>query len=166
MKRLLTWSFAPFQGSPTSNTATATVDISVGDRNDHPPVFTAHFNTRVPENTPVGTFVLKITSTDRDVGDNALHVYTLTQNPDGKFAIDAHSGNMTVAGALDRERRDEYILQLAANDGSYNAETSVSIYILDVNDNAPQFEQQEYKFLLAELQPQDTNVGKVCCYRY
>ena len=150
-----------FQGSPSRKTATATVDITVLDRNDHPPVFTTHFNTRIPENTPVGTFVLKITSTDKDIGDNAVHVYTLTQNPDGKFAIDPYSGNITVAGALDRESRDEYILQLAANDGSYNAETSVSIYILDVNDNAPQFQQKDYKFMIAELQPENTNVGKV-----
>lgn len=113
------------------------------------------------ENAPNGTFVLKITSTDADIGDNAMHVYSLTSNPDNRFAIDPYTGVMVVAGPLDRESRDEYILQLAANDGSYNAKTVMSIYILDANDNAPRFQQGAYTFSVAEKQIAGTPVGKV-----
>ena len=152
--------FLIFQGQP-QNTASATVDIHVLDKGDHPPVFTKHFYTRILENAPLGSFVIKITSTDADTDKNAGHSYTLTSNPGGKFSIDRDSGNVTVAGYLDREKKDEYVLRVAANDGSYNAETQLSIDILDANDNPPEFDRPSYNFNTVEGLPIGTSVGKV-----
>ena len=131
------------------------------DKNDRPPVFTQYFNSKLPENTPVGTFVVRVTSTDRDVSPNNRHTYKLTSNPGGKFAIDTDSGDVTVAGVLDRETKDEYILRVAANDGAYNAETSLAIDVLDVNDNAPKFDKSTYQFDFVASHPVGTRVGKV-----
>lgn len=82
-------------------------------------------------------------------------------NPDNVFAIDDVSGNITVAGVLDRESQDSYILQVAVNDGAYGTQTQVSIDILDTNDNAPSFSQQTYRFNFVEQQLGGAVVGQV-----
>ena len=149
-----------FQGYP-ARTSTAVVDITVTDRNDEPPVFTQHFHTHIAENAPIGMFVMKITSTDADIGENAVHTYAFTNNPGDKFSIDSASGEITVVGELDFEQQDEYILRVSANDQAYNVETTVSVYIDDVNDNRPVFEQTSYRFDVLEQQPITSLVGVV-----
>ena len=124
-------------------------------------MFTQHFHTHITENAPIGTFVLKITSTDRDIGENSAHTYAFTQNPDNKFAIDSESGEIIVAGELDFEHKDEYILWVSANDQAYNIGTTVSIYIDDANDNAPIFSAPSYSFSVLEQQPVDSSVGQI-----
>lgn len=66
----------------------------------------------VTENTEIGTFVIRITSSDLDIGQNANVSYRFTENPGKKFAMDALSGNVTVNGHLDREEQDEYLLKV------------------------------------------------------
>ena len=68
---------------------------------------------------------------------------------------------MTVAGSLDREFQDEYLLKVAAVDGSWRAETPLTITIQDQNDNAPEFEYLEYNFNFPELQRNVVFVGQV-----
>ena len=149
-----------FQGD-TPHTATATVDITVQDKNDQPPIFTQHFITKIHENSPRSTFVIKITATDGDTGDNATPMYSLKVNPQDMFAIDSLTGAITVAGELDRETKDAYILQVATNDNTYGAQTEVSIDVLDTNDNAPTFDEVRYSFQLVEEQPGGAVVGTV-----
>ena len=64
--------FVFFQGYP-ARTSTALVDISLTDSNDE-----QHFHTNIAENASVGMFVMKITSTDADIGENAVHMYAFT----------------------------------------------------------------------------------------
>lgn len=66
----------------------------------------------VTENAEIGTFVIRITSSDLDIGQNANVSYRFTENPGQKFAMDALSGNVTVNGHLDREEQDEYLLKV------------------------------------------------------
>ena len=148
------------QGS-SPKSSTAVVKITVLDKNDQHPIFSQIFLTRISENSPVGTFVLRITSTDADIGPNQIHVYSLTSNSGGKFEIDPKSGNITVAGKLDRETKDTYILKVTASDGAYQTSTHVTIDILDSNDNSPQFDHLLYMFKFTELQPEGTHVGTV-----
>lgn len=70
------------------------------------------FSVNVTENAEIGAFVIKITSSDQDIGQNANVTYSFTENSGGKFAIDPLSGNVTVAGHLDREEQDEYLLKV------------------------------------------------------
>ena len=99
------------QGSP-QRTGTATVSITVADKNDNPPRFTRLFSVNVTENAAIGTFVIQVTSSDRDVSVNANATYSFTENPTGKFRIDPISGNVTVAGLIDRESKEEYLLKV------------------------------------------------------
>lgn len=93
-------------------TGTTTVLISVLDKNDNPPRFTRLFSVNVTENAEIGAFVIKITSSDQDIDQNANVTYSFTENPGEKFAIDPLSGNVTVVGHLDREEQDEYLLKV------------------------------------------------------
>ncbi|KAH7968787.1 hypothetical protein HPB52_011289 [Rhipicephalus sanguineus] len=147
-------------GSP-SLTGTATVIVTVTDKNDNPPRFTRLFSVNVTENAPIGSFVIQVTSSDRDAAENANATYSFTENPGERFAIDPYSGNVTVAGLLDRELHEEYLLKVAAVDGSWKAETPLTISLHDMNDNAPRFLQPVYRFRLAELQQAGAFIGHV-----
>ena len=50
---------------------------------------------------------------------------------------------------------------MAANDGAYRASTTVTIDVLDTNDNAPVFGQQSYKFTVMQGQAMGYSVGSV-----
>lgn len=142
-------------------TGSSTVMINVLDKNDNPPRFTRLFSVNVTENADIGLFVIKITSSDLDIGENANATYSFTDNPGKKFAIDAISGNVTVAGRLDREMQDEYLLKVVAVDGSWRQETPLTITIQDQNDNSPEFEHSYYSFNFPELQRKIAFVGQV-----
>lgn len=148
------------QGIPQM-TGTSTVLVTVLDKNDNPPRFTRLFSVNVTENAEPGAFVIRVTSSDLDIGENANATYSFTENPGRKFAIDSSSGNVTVVGPLDRETQDEYLLKVAAVDGSWRAETPLTITIQDQNDNAPEFEQSYYSFNFPELQRNVVFVGQV-----
>ena len=71
----------------------------------------------------------QVTSSDKDIGANGNATYSFTENPGGKFSIDGSSGNVTVAGHIDREARHEYALKVSAVDGSWRAETPLTITV-------------------------------------
>ncbi|XP_057655100.1 cadherin-related tumor suppressor [Diorhabda carinulata] len=148
------------QGSPQLS-STATVLVTVLDKNDNPPRFTRLFSVNVTENAEIGSFVIRVTSSDQDIGENTNATYIFTENPGEKFKIDPISGNVTVAGYLDREQQDEYILKVAAVELAWTAETPITITIQDQNDNAPEFEQSFYSFNFPELQRPIVFVGQV-----
>lgn len=142
-------------------TGTATVTVNVEDVNDNPMKFTRLFSVNVTENAPQNTFVIQVTSVDRDVGENANCSYSFTDNSSGKFTIDPYSGNVTVAGPLDREIQDEYLLKVSAKDGFWRAETLLTITIEDVNDTPPIFESVFYNFNIPESGNSVSFVGQV-----
>ncbi|XP_055921859.1 cadherin-related tumor suppressor [Eupeodes corollae] len=148
------------QGIPQL-TGSASVIITVLDKNDNPPRFTRLFSVNVTENAEIGSFVIKVTSSDLDTGVNANATYSFSENPGEKFIIDPITGNVSVAAHLDREQQDEYLLKVAASDGAWRSETPLTITIQDQNDNAPEFEHSYYSFNFPELQRPVAFVGQV-----
>ena len=65
----------------------------------------------------------------------------------GLFLIDKNTGVITVEGQLDREYYSEFKLRVKAYEvneiHSFNT-IDLRIKLIDVNDNFPMFEQQEY----------------------
>lgn len=148
-----------FQGVP-SRTSSVTVEvivISVAAKT--PPRFTDLFSAEVRENAPLGTVVLRVTSTDPDPG--AVVSYSLSSNPNSSFSIDNSTGILRTAKSLDAEVRTEYVLRVTANDGFFNTETAVTVAVLDANDNAPYCQQKVYRFQVVENQSISTFVGVV-----
>ena len=94
-----------------------------------PPVFpAAGWSFRVAEDAPVGTPVGTAAALDLDGGPLT---YALTAgNTGGVFALEASSGMLTVAGALDYETTASYALTLTASDahgGTATATVAISV---------------------------------------
>lgn len=132
----------------------ATVVITVTDINDNAPQFQDEpYSADVLESAEIGDTVIYVGAVDADEGINANVSYAITGgNEGGKFAID-DTGAITVAGALDREDVASYNLTITATDGGeppLSATATVSITILDVNDNAPVFQNEPYSASISE----------------
>ena len=89
------------QGTPPQ-TETVSVNVTIEDINDNPPVFSdSNFTVTVAENLPVGTRFLNITALDSDIGDNALLAWSIVSGNVGDvMAIDSSSGRLYNVGEL------------------------------------------------------------------
>lgn len=60
-------------------------------------------------------------------------------DPLGQFAIEHTQGEwkVSVRKPLDREERDNYLLNITATDGTFTAKAVVEVKVLDANDNSP-----------------------------
>lgn len=131
------------------------IHIQVEDINDNPPHFLhSLYEVAVPENSPAGTFVAKVSATDKDVGPNGNLTYLIPEGiADGKFVVDPQTGSLTTTAPLDREETAKYIVTVYVRDGSFPAQydtTTVVIQVLDVNDHAPEFGQSCYPLYVPE----------------
>ncbi len=88
------------------------------------------------ENVVIGTTVgITADAFDLDATNNTV-TYSLTSNPDGLFAIDANTGVVTTAAAIDRELHGatrSLTVEAASSDGSVASQT-FSIAINDVDE--------------------------------
>ncbi|KPI92843.1 Cadherin-related tumor suppressor [Papilio xuthus] len=135
------------------------VVIHVLDENDNSPQFTnTTFIFKIKENEPPDTFVGKLTAIDKDIGRNAELTFSLpiAQND---FRIDSRNGFIRTLKSFDRESLahstgQNYItLTVTVSDNGKVKLTDsvrVTIYITDVNDNAPVFTRIPYKVEVSE----------------
>ncbi|CAL1293860.1 unnamed protein product [Larinioides sclopetarius] len=149
---------------------TTNVEIEVSDVNDNPPSFDpSSYVNAVSEDAPVGTSVLQIFATDKDLGLNGQIRYSFTggDNGDGAFRVDPTSGIIRTNRMLDRESVSLYALVAYAVDrGSPSLSTSVTItiYVEDVNDNPPRFESDKLQLTIPENSPVGSTVGEIKAY--
>ncbi|KAM8799399.1 cadherin-15 [Eudromia elegans] len=144
------------------------LEIIVVDQNDNRPLFRQDvFTARVVEGAEPGTCVLRAEATDADDAetDNAALRYSiLEQGAGGMFAINGSTGEIcTARPGLDRETVAVYNLTLQvadmAGDGLASTATAV-IYLEDINDNPPEFTQDEF-FMEVPEQAAGVDVGKL-----
>ncbi|CAL8279854.1 unnamed protein product [Lota lota] len=128
--------------------------INVIDMNDNRPEFEHQlWNGSVSEGSKPGTFVMTVTSVDKDdpkTANGMLRYKILSQNPESPssnmFTINNKTGGIiTVAAGLDREKVPQYTLIIQATDmegnpmyGLSNTATAL-IRVTDINDNPPEF---------------------------
>ena len=95
---------------------TAEVYITLSDVNDNAPTFTMQqYTVAIPENAEVNTLLTRVSASDPDLGINRKVVYAL-EDPGGHFAIDSHSGIISLTKMLDREKQAKFNLTLRATD--------------------------------------------------
>ncbi|XP_071958459.1 neural-cadherin-like [Antedon mediterranea] len=144
--------------------ATATATIIIDDVNDNPPVFNpTSYSETVPETLAKGSRVLDVLASDRDIGVNAELTFTIVSgNNAGKFKINPNPVNkqnaiLVLNKELDYETGDRsFTLTIQASDSKDSASATVQITVMDVNDNAPVFENLPEAFSFFEGQiPQD-----------
>ncbi|XP_054860425.1 protocadherin-15b isoform X2 [Amphiprion ocellaris] len=144
-------------------TSTATVNIVVTDVNDNDPLF----NSSLPVNLTVTeeqdhAYVGQVKATDPDLGASGQVHYRLI-NHQKLFSINA-TGAIRTAVPLDREVKGHYFLIVEAWDGAVDPRRSrltLSVTVLDVDDNSPVFTQQTYNVNLPENSPKDTVILKL-----
>ncbi|XP_067889067.1 protocadherin-16-like [Heterodontus francisci] len=147
-------------GSPP-NFATVTVSITVKDENDNRPMFEKDvYELQVPENQEhVSLFMAK--ATDKDSGENGRVEYEIIEgDPNGHFRIDRNTGVLSTNSGLDRESISLYALTILARDQGipqHSSSVSVSVTVLDINDNSPTFKESFYTIDI----PEDSAVGSV-----
>ena len=141
-------------GNP-SMSALAPVMVTLQDENDNPPTFQEpSYSSSVFENTALGQLIITAVASDLDTGSNAAINYSLEGTV--TFDINPTTGAVTVGGSLDREQQDNYAFQLTATDGGLPARSSsvtFNVTVLDVNDNAPMFQQSSYSVQIPENVP-------------
>uniref|UniRef100_A0A671YTL3 Cadherin EGF LAG seven-pass G-type receptor 3 n=1 Tax=Sparus aurata TaxID=8175 RepID=A0A671YTL3_SPAAU len=153
-------------GRPPLSNNTGIVSVQVTDVNDNPPIFVSTpFQASVLESAPVGSSILHIQAIDTDSADNARLEYRLTgTSSDTPFVINSATGWVTVSSILDRESVEHYFFGVEARDYGMpplSATASVTITVMDVNDNRPEFLQKEYYSRLNEDAAVGTSVVTV-----
>ncbi|MDB5314180.1 MAG: Cadherin, partial [Rhodospirillales bacterium] len=127
--------------SSDTSSADANFTIALGDVDEFnvtaPVDGNASTNT-VPENAAVGAMVgITAQAADADATTNAV-AYSLVENASGRFAINAATGVVTVAGALDFETvpTPSITVRATSADGS-TADSAFGIAVTDVDESAP-----------------------------
>ncbi len=118
-------------GLKSSSVQQVTIDIT--PVNDVPVVEDQFFS--VTENAVAdGSFIVgRVEASDVDTGQ--AKTYSITAgNEDGKFAIDSETGELTLAGALDRETTDSYSLTIEVTDSGNPPLTDTATITIGVND--------------------------------
>uniref|UniRef100_UPI00358EE5FD cadherin EGF LAG seven-pass G-type receptor 2 isoform X3 n=1 Tax=Myxine glutinosa TaxID=7769 RepID=UPI00358EE5FD len=142
----------------------AYVHVNVTDANTHRPVFqSSHYSVSIGEDQPVGSLVVVISATDEDIGDNARITYLMEDNTP-QFKIDPDTGAVNTLLPLDYEYQNGYTLAITAKDNGIPQKsdtTFVDILLTDVNDNSPEFLQNEYYASVGEDAPLKTSIVRV-----
>ena len=148
----------------------AVLHVYVIDVNDHRPIFSQDlYEVSVYENFTVNSTILRVHARDLDSSTSGGIEYSLEEgNYNGTFVLNATSGEMKLARALDFEDTKQYLILVKARDtfipnnsldiiGSANYSSvslfsyaNVSLSILDANDNPPRFLRDFYSVLINE----------------
>ncbi|KAF8791564.1 Fat-like cadherin-related tumor suppressor [Argiope bruennichi] len=141
------------------------IDIHLEDINDNVPQFTQPiFTVAVAEDVPVGSLISKIHAVDKDLGGSRKISYSFLNNHLGQFEIDPKTGIVRLRRSLDRETESEYNLTVQAADHgvpSLSSTVMLSITVLDVNDNPPEFTNKIVYATVSESVPIGSEITSV-----
>uniref|UniRef100_A0A3P9IHX3 Protocadherin gamma-C3 n=1 Tax=Oryzias latipes TaxID=8090 RepID=A0A3P9IHX3_ORYLA len=146
------------------------LEVEIQDINDNPPKFyTEELFLNISESAAVGTRFPLESAEDSDVGGNSVKSYTLTKNDfftlkmkeveDGKTVPE-----LVLEKPLDREIKAVHQLRLTALDGGNpmkSGTSTITVTVLDVNDNFPVFEKSSYRVSLLENTAKGSFVIKI-----
>ncbi|XP_055782701.1 protocadherin gamma-C5-like isoform X6 [Salvelinus fontinalis] len=132
-------------GNPVRS-GTSQITIIVLDNNDNVPLFENNvYKVSINENSPKGTFMVKLKATDNDEGQNGEVKYTFGERtPESvlsTFDIDPVTGEMFLKGELDSESAANYEIDVVAKDEGIpemEGHCSVQVEVIDLNDNPPE----------------------------
>ena len=150
---------------------TAVVSVEVTNINDNPPEISITFlNTeegRIKETASEGDYVARISVSDADVDTQQAQVNITLSGGDGNFGLTTRENIVyltILAKPLDRELRPYYQLTITATDSGtpkLSSSETITLYISDTNDNAPEFSQNTYYADIQEILPPGSSVIKI-----
>ncbi|XP_065705182.1 protocadherin beta-15-like [Patagioenas fasciata] len=147
------------------------VEVTVQDINDHAPVFPEEQGTfKIPERSDPGSRFPLEGARDLDIGSNSIQAYSISPENEyftvsfGTRTNDNKYVELVLQKPLDREEQAEMHFTVIAMDGGVlprSGTTQIHIVVLDVNDNAPVFTQDQYVGKVLENAPEGSVVLRV-----
>ncbi|XP_066572377.1 protocadherin alpha-8-like [Amia ocellicauda] len=156
---------AAFDGGKPQKSSTLNITVIVLDINDNAPVFDQPtYSVTLKENSPVGTFVIRLNASDLDEGVNGQVEYsfgnTFRSRVSELFHLDGKTGEIRVKGLIDFEEEQVYEINVQASDKGttpFTTHCNVFVKIEDVNDNRPEIEVTSVSSVI----PEDAQLGTV-----
>ncbi|XP_063155986.1 protocadherin alpha-5-like [Candoia aspera] len=131
------------QGVPPLSSSISLL-VPISDVNDNAPAFTQpSYTVFVKENNPPGAHIFTVSASDPDVAENALITYWIDEKlwPLSSYiSVHSESGKLYALQPLDYEELKLLEFQVRAKDAglpSLCGNTTVQVFVMDENDNAP-----------------------------
>uniref|UniRef100_A0A4W3GSP8 Cadherin-23 n=1 Tax=Callorhinchus milii TaxID=7868 RepID=A0A4W3GSP8_CALMI len=153
---------------PLRASSSTTVTVNLLDLNDNDPSFeNLPFVAEVPEGLTAASSVFQVLAVDPDENLNGLVTFTMQVGmPRLDFIMNTTTGLITSTALLDREKIAEYYLRIIASDAGMVPRSSTStltVRVIDVNDETPTFHPSIYNIALLESVPRDYMVVRLNC---
>lgn len=150
--------------------ASASFTVRIKDVNDNPPVFVQDsYSANLREDSSVGQAILDVSATDADTGNNSIVYFEVSSEFNDYFYFEpstviSNYATLKLGRRLDREMKSSYIFYIFAKDMGEPqnvGNTTVKLYITDVNDESAVFTKDPFEFYVLENLPTDAVVGRV-----
>ncbi|KAK2904143.1 hypothetical protein Q8A73_010800 [Channa argus] len=160
------------EGSPPLSSS-KTVQLSVADINDNPPVFEEQsYSAYVTENNKAGSTLCSVTARDPDWRQNGTVIYSLLPgevngSPVSSYlSVNGDTGVVHAVRSFDYEQFRSFKVHVMARDNGsppLSSNVTVSVFISDVNDNCPQilYPAPEGNSFMTELVPKAAHGGSL-----
>ncbi|XP_060904143.1 protocadherin gamma-A12-like [Labrus mixtus] len=160
------------EGSPPLSSS-KTVQLSVADINDNPPVFEEQsYSAYVSENNKPGSTLCSVSARDPDWRQNGTVVYSLLSGevngaPVSSYvSVNGDTGVIHAVRSFDYEQFRNFKVHVMARDNGsppLSSNVTVSVFISDVNDNSPQilYPASEGNSFMTELVPKAAHGGSL-----
>ncbi|XP_067454505.1 protocadherin beta-15-like [Thunnus thynnus] len=160
------------EGSPPLSSS-KTVQLSVADINDNPPVFEDQsYSAYVTENNKPGSTLCSVTARDPDWRQNGTVIYSLLPGevngaPVSSYvSVNGDTGVIHAVRSFDYEQFRSFKVHVMARDNGsppLSSNVTVSVFISDVNDNSPQilYPAPEGNSFMTELIPKAAHGGSL-----
>ncbi|XP_067455354.1 protocadherin gamma-A4-like isoform X24 [Thunnus thynnus] len=160
------------EGSPPLSSS-KTVQLSVADINDNPPVFEEQsYSAYVTENNKPGSTLCSVTARDPDWRQNGTVIYSLLPGEvngapvSSYLSVNGDTGVIHAVRSFDYEQFRSFKVHVMARDNGsppLSSNVTVSVFISDVNDNSPQilYPAPEGNTFMTELVPKAAHGGSL-----
>ncbi|XP_074505017.1 protocadherin beta-15-like [Sebastes fasciatus] len=160
------------EGSPPMSSS-KTVQLSVADINDNPPVFEEQsYSAYVSENNKPGSTLCSVTARDPDWRQNGTVIYSLLAGEvngapvSSYLSVNGDTGVIHAVRSFDYEQFRSFKVHVMARDNGsppLSSNVTVSVFISDVNDNSPQilYPSPEGNSFMTELVPKAAHGGSL-----
>ncbi|XP_062281221.1 protocadherin beta-15-like [Scomber scombrus] len=160
------------EGSPPLSSS-KTVQLSVADINDNPPVFEEQsYSAYVTENNKPGSTLCSVTARDPDWRQNGTVIYSLLAGevngaPVSSYvSVNGDTGVIHAVRSFDYEQFRSFKVHVMARDNGsppLSSNVTVNVFISDVNDNSPQilYPAAEGNSFMTELVPKAAHGGSL-----
>ncbi|XP_038556098.1 protocadherin gamma-A11-like [Micropterus salmoides] len=160
------------EGSPPLSSS-KTVQLSVADINDNPPVFEEQsYSAYVTENNKPGSTLCSVSARDPDWRQNGTVIYSLLPGEvngapvSSYLSVNGDTGVIHAVRSFDYEQFRSFKVHVMARDNGsppLSSNVTVSVFISDVNDNSPQilYPAPEGNSFMTELVPKAAHGGSL-----